>query len=94
LDQPEVLRVTSVTSGFFEELGEVRSKALALRTGSPTWQDRLAVISDALWRTRFAEDPAAIGRKLILDKEVYTIIGVAAKGFAFPKNQKSGCRSR
>ena len=89
LDQPEVLRVTSVTSGFFEELGgsAEQGRLLSEQDHQPG-QDRLAVISDALWRTRFAEDPAAIGRRLILDKEVYTIIGVAAEGFAFPEKSE------
>ncbi len=89
LDQPEVLRVTSVTSGFFEELGgsAEQGRLLSEQDHQPG-QDRLAVISDALWRTRFAEDPAAIGRRLILDREVYTIIGVAAEGFAFPEKSE------
>src|SRR5207249_10059627 len=75
-----------VSSGFFEELGGYAQQGrlqseLDLQPGP----NRVAVISDALWRTRFATDSGVIGRKLILDKEVYTIVGVAAKGFAFPE---------
>src|SRR5713101_687510 len=88
-DRPEVLRVAGVTSGFFEELGgsAEQGRLLSEQDYKPG-QDRLAVISDALWRTRFATDSGVIGRKLILDKEVYTIIGVAAKGFAFPEKSE------
>ena len=39
----------------------------------------MAVISNTLWRTRFAKDPAVIGRRLILDNNVYTVVGVAAR---------------
>src|SRR5216683_6801452 len=89
VEQPEVLRVTSVTSGFFEELGgRVQQGRLLAERDHQAGQDRVAVISDALWRTRFARDPAVIGRQLILDKEIYTIIGVAANGFAFPERSE------
>ena len=89
VDQPEVLRVTGVTSGFFEELGgsAEHGRLLSEQDHKPG-QDRVAVVSDALWRTRFATDSGVIGRKLILDKEVYTIIGVAAKGFALPERSE------
>ncbi|HTF26074.1 MAG TPA: ABC transporter permease [Candidatus Limnocylindria bacterium] len=89
VEQPEVLRVTGVTSGFFEELGErVQQGRLLAERDHQAGQDRVAVISDALWRTRFRRDPAVIGRQLILDKEIYTIIGVAANGFAFPEKSE------
>src|SRR5207249_4183357 len=89
VDQPEVLRATGVSSGFFEELGGYaqQGRLLSEQDHQPG-QNRVAVISDALWRTRFATDSGVIGRKLILDKEVYTIVGVAAKGFAFPERSE------
>jgi len=88
-DHPEVLSVTGVSSGFFEELGAraVLGHLLSEQDHN-SGQDRVAVISNALWRTRFAGDQAVIGRQLILDKEVYTVIGVAAKGFAFPEGSE------
>ncbi len=88
-DQPEVLGVTGVSSGFFEELGgrEEQGRLLS-EQDHQAGQDRVAVISDTLWRARFAKDPAVIGRQLILDEEIYTVIGVAAKGFDFPEGSK------
>ncbi len=88
-DQPEVLGVTGVSSGFFEELGGRAEKGRLLsEQDHQPGQDRVAVISNTLWRTRFARDPAVIGRQLILDQEVYTVVGVAAKGFAFPEGSE------
>jgi putative ABC transport system permease protein len=85
-DQPEVLSVTGVSSGFFEELGARAAQGRLLsEQDHKSGQDRVAVISDKLWRTRFAKDPAVIGHHLILDHQVYTIVGAAAKGFAFPE---------
>ena len=43
-----------------------------------------AVISDRLWRTRFAGDPAIIGRTIQLNGFAHTIVGVMPAGFAFP----------
>ena len=88
-DQPEVLGVTGVSSGFFEELGAraEQGRMLSEQDHKPG-QDHAVVISNTLWRTGFAKDPAAVGRHLILDKEIYTVIGVAAKGFAFPEGSE------
>ncbi len=49
-------------------------------------EERLPVvaISHRLWLRRYAGNPAAIGRTLILDEEPFTIIGVMAPGFHFP----------
>jgi hypothetical protein len=49
-------------------------------------EDRLPVvaISHRLWLRRYAGNPAAIGRTLILDEEPFTIIGVMGPGFHFP----------
>jgi len=42
---------------------------------------RVAMLSDDLWRRRFGRDPAAAGKTLRLDGEVYTIVGVVPPGF-------------
>jgi predicted permease len=84
--QPAVLDVAGVSDSFFESLG-ARPALGRLLTGQDqnSTQDRVAVISNSLWRTRFASEASAIGRQLILDKEVYTVVGVAAEGFAYPE---------
>ena len=85
-NQPALLSVTSVSPGFFEQLGTHAQQGRLLsdqdyRAGP----DHVAVISDALWSARFAHDASAIGRGLTLDKQVYTVVGVTPKGFAFPE---------
>jgi predicted permease len=85
-NQPAVLSVAGVSSGFFEELGgRAEQGRLLSDQDQKAAQDRVAVISNTFWRTRFARDPAVIGRRLILDNKVYTVVGVAAKGFAYPE---------
>ncbi len=42
------------------------------------------VISDGFWRSNFGSDPAIVGRKMRLDNDLYTIVGVMAPGFRHP----------
>jgi putative ABC transport system permease protein len=45
----------------------------------------VVVLSDALWKRRFAADPHIIGRKILLDGFPNQVIGVLAADFHFPK---------
>jgi len=42
------------------------------------------VISDAFWRSNYGSDPNIIGRKMRLDSDMYTIVGVMPPGFRHP----------
>lgn len=87
VNQPTVLNVADVSRGFFEELGVGAERGRLLSDlDRKAGQDRVAVITDTLWRTRFASDPTIIGRQLVLDKQIYMVVGVAARGFTFPEN--------
>ena len=48
-------------------------------------KDHVAILSHALWQSRFGADPTILGRKLILDGEPTTIIGVLPVGGAFDR---------
>src|SRR6478672_466361 len=43
-----------------------------------------AVISDSLWARAFGRDPGVLGRKILLDNDPYTIVGVLPPGFRHP----------
>src|SRR5262245_20176235 len=43
-----------------------------------------AVISDSLWAREFGRDPGVLGRKIQLDNDPYTIVGVLPPGFRHP----------
>src|SRR5580693_7792046 len=42
------------------------------------------VISDGFWRSNFGSDPNILGRKIHLDNDLYTIVGVMPPGFRHP----------
>jgi putative ABC transport system permease protein len=50
-------------------------------------QERLIVLSHALWRERYGGDEGAIGELVRLDGEAYRVIGVMAPGFVFPDRE-------
>jgi len=50
--------------------------------------ERVALLSDQLWRERFAADPGVIGRPISLDGARYTVIGVMPSGFGHPSRSE------
>ncbi|MEE8146133.1 MAG: ABC transporter permease, partial [Longimicrobiales bacterium] len=46
----------------------------------------VVVIGYDVWQTRFAGDPAIVGRDVRLGNTVHTVVGVMPEGFAFPSN--------
>ena len=45
---------------------------------------RVAVLSDGLWKRRFAEDARIVGKTIALDGNAYTVIGIAPAGVSYP----------
>ena len=44
----------------------------------------VVILSDGVWRSYFAADPAAIGRTLVIEGAAHTIVGVMPPDFNFP----------
>ncbi len=44
----------------------------------------VAVISDALWKSRFGGDRSILGRSIRMNGQPFTVVGVAPAGFRFP----------
>jgi len=47
-------------------------------------RDRVVILTDDLWRRRFAADPNAVGQSMVLDGTSYEVIGVLPREFRFP----------
>ena len=84
-DIPERAQAYRVTANTFEILGVPASLG---RTFTPAdgvpGSDRVAVISDGLWRRRFGADAAVIGRRIVLNGITYEIVGVMPRRFEYP----------
>jgi putative ABC transport system permease protein len=86
--EPERFAAWLVTQGFFETLG-----TNSLRGRTFTAQDyqegneRVVVISYALWQRRFGGDQSSVGQKVTLNGQPYTVVGVMPPEFQFPEDR-------
>jgi predicted permease len=48
--------------------------------------DKVLVLSHALWNSRFGADPGIVGRDVRVDGEPFRVVGVMPEGFGFPSN--------
>ena len=70
-----------MSAGFFDVLGASTAAGRTFTEHEVETGQRLAVLSEGLWQRRFGGDPSVVGRTLVVDREVYTVIGVTARGF-------------
>jgi predicted permease len=84
-DRPERVELLGVSPNYFSLLG---AKAQMGRVfGAEDEAKGFAegvVISDGLWRRLFGGDPNVLGRKVRLDSDLYTVVGVMPPGFRHP----------
>jgi putative ABC transport system permease protein len=53
-------------------------------------KDKVAVLTDGLWRRRFAADPGILGKTIVLNGHAHTVIGVLPADFRFPDRNAFG----
>ncbi len=70
--EPKAVQVIEVSANYLSMLG----LSPALGRWFTDAENRVAILSDPLWRERFAGDPAVIGRTVTLNDQSYTVIGV------------------
>jgi len=85
VDEPERVEVLLASPSYFDVLGARPQLGRLFRPEDEGHGiTEVLVISDALWRRRFAASPSAIGRKLKIDQDWYTVIGVMPPEFRHP----------
>jgi putative ABC transport system permease protein len=81
---PEWIKAVRVTDGFFETLGVKPAMGRGIeREETRPGAARVAVLTDSLWRSAFASDPAILGRQIEMNDELYSVAGVMPPGFMF-----------
>jgi putative ABC transport system permease protein len=83
--EPEDLRGQRVAGDFFKVL---RAQPIYGRTFAKEHEvagrDKIAVLSNALWRRRFGADPHIVGRTIPLDGAAYEVAGIMPADFQYP----------
>jgi len=73
----------AVGDGFFDIIGTPPALGRAFRADEDLpGRNRVVVLSDGFWRTRFAADRGIVGRTVTLSDEAYTIVGVMPARFS------------
>lgn len=81
---PERVDSTTATPSFFRVLGVNAALGRTFTDDEGVYgKDKVVVLSDSLWRQRFGADPAVIGRKMRINTESFTIIGVMPPAFRY-----------
>jgi predicted permease len=70
-----------ITTDYFTVLGRPPALGRGFSDEDLKVEVKHAVLSYRLWQERFQSDPAIVGKTIRLDREPWTIIGVAAEGF-------------
>ena len=82
--EPERLTGAPVTENFFDVLGVTPQLGRDFTTEESLWNGPKAVmLSDGLWRRRFAANPAIVGTALVLNDQPHTVVGVLPASFDF-----------
>jgi len=78
-NEPELVKGEYVTENYFDLLGVGALKGRVFVDADG--QTPVVVLSEHLWRTRFASDSTIIGRQISLNRFAFTVIGVMPENF-------------
>ncbi len=86
--EPVRLNGFGITSGYFRVLGLQPELGREFDFQAEIPGNGLqAILSDRVWRTRFGADPNIIGRKITMNMQPFTVIGVMPAGTEHPGNE-------
>ena len=75
--EPERVLGAGVTTNFFQIFGVSPILGRGFLPGdAQLGAERVAIIKDSLWRSRFAASPAVLGQRITLNGEPHTVVGV------------------
>ncbi len=82
---PERIDGAFVSPELFPMLGvQARQGRVFREEEGQEGRDRVALISDGLWKRRFGSDPGIVGRPIVLNGLSYEVVGVLPPDFDFP----------
>ncbi len=79
--QPERAYIANVSANYFDVLSIKPVLGRFFLAEEETRPDSVVVLGYSLWKTRYAEDPAIVGKSIEIARHPVTVIGVAPEGF-------------
>ena len=81
---PAQINAARMTASMFDVLGVAPQIGRAFTQTEDEGNAQVAVLSYEMWHSRFGADTQVLGRKILLDRKPYEIIGVMPREFEFP----------
>ena len=87
---PEVAVRADVSPDVFRllDVRPILGRAFLAEEAQPG-RNRVALISESVWKNRFGSDPHVLGRAVYLENTAYTIVGVLPSSFKMPEDIES-----
>jgi len=91
--EPAQIPGALVTGNFFAALGSTPKlgRTILPEDDQPGGDNRVVVLSYALWQSRFGSDSSILGQKLTVNAEPFTVIGIMPPGFDPPGQSEVWC---
>src|SRR5688572_9962615 len=91
--EPETLSLVSMSPGVFALLPTAPlAGRLFVASDAAPGGERVLLISERLWASRYGRDPSVVGRLVTIDDQPHRIIGVLPSRFVFPDSDRDGWR--
>jgi putative ABC transport system permease protein len=81
---PMRVNAIEVSANFFSVLGVQPAMGAGFPQQPFYSRENVAVISHRLWRERFNADPSIVGKHIVLNGPLFTVVGVMGPDFAYP----------
>lgn len=81
---PSQVNASRLTASIFQVLSVPPLLGRTFTQQEDQASQQVVVIGYEMWNSRFHRDPGILGRKILLDRKPYQIIGVMPRGFEFP----------
>ncbi|HEX3471042.1 MAG TPA: ABC transporter permease [Silvibacterium sp.] len=84
IGDPAQVNATRMSGGVFPALEVAPLLGRVFTQQDDDEKQLVAVLSYATWQSRFHGDPDVVGKKILLDRKPYVVIGVMPRNFEFP----------
>jgi putative ABC transport system permease protein len=84
IGEPAVVNATRMSGGVLPALGVQPQLGRVFTQEEDDQHQQVAMLSYATWQSRFQGDEKILGKKILLDRKPYVVIGVMPRSFEFP----------
>jgi len=84
IGEPATVNAARMSSGVFQALGVRPLMGRWFTEAEDVQKQAVAVLSYSTWHDRMGADPGILGKKILLNRMPYVIIGVMPRSFEFP----------